>query len=392
MNFLTNEFGKAIDEWSPLPVNDVSVSYDKVPVAGETVTFQTGAIGFSQKVSADKAPIMSLVGDKVGSFWRMPKNLRLSNSTRLVEARVTALTETATSADVTITDEDYNLEQLFESPAATAGFVIVMRDPEGNELTGFIGGVAATGTSYVLDIYTTAALTTQSWVGTLSDFTLVAGETQFEIYSNESSIAWTTGTILTTEVNCPKDLSSNPEAVTIFLDGLSNGEYGVDYELGDIYYKKATTGTTDTIAYTSRAGTSSPVTVGDVSITKIGSTTITAAKAALEAEGADTLYDAAGDNTAQVCKASAGVLTKVTVYNPNSTWCFVPLYNTAAGSVTVGTTPPIDFVACPPYGTAYSDFAGSVKYGTAITYSCVATDPAGNTNPAVKLTVSFNYK
>jgi len=258
MNFLTNRLGRAIDQWNPLPTNDVSVSYDKVPVTGETVTFVTGAAGFSQTVSLNSAPVMNLIGDKVGSFWRSPNNLRLSNNDRQSTAIITAITETATAADVTITDPDYNLEQLFESPAATAGFIIVLRDPSGDELYGFIKGVAATSNSYVLSIFNTAALATQSWVGTLANFTLAVGTTKFEIYSNESSVAWTTGTVLTTEVPLPEDSDFDPQVVTQFLDGLSNGEYGVDYERGKLYYKKATTGTSDTIGYTTRSMTVVP--------------------------------------------------------------------------------------------------------------------------------------
>src|SRR3990167_2806446 len=108
MNFLTNKYGKEIDAWNPLPVNDVSISYDKVPVSGETVTFVTGAAGFTQSVAIDKAPVMNLLGDRIGSFWREPKNLRCTNENRMADARVTALVETASSATVTIWDPDYN--------------------------------------------------------------------------------------------------------------------------------------------------------------------------------------------------------------------------------------------------------------------------------------------
>lgn len=262
MNFLTNKYGQEVDQWNPLSVNDVSISYDKVSISGETVTFVTGAAGFSQSVSLDKAPVMNLLGDRVGSHWREARNLRCSNEYRMADARITGLVETATSATVTIWDPEFNLEQLFESPAATGKFVIVVRDPSGGTLYGFIGGVAASGNSYVLDVYSSPALSTQSWVGTLADFALVANSTQFEIYSNESSISWTTGTILTKEVKFPEHAQNDPQALTQFLDGLANGEYGVDYERGIIHYKKATTGTSDTIAYTSRAATAVTITSG----------------------------------------------------------------------------------------------------------------------------------
>lgn len=285
MNFLTNKYGQEVDQWNPLSVNDVSVSYDKIPVTGETVTFVTGAAGFTQSVSLDKAPVMNLLGDRVGSFWRLPKNLRATNINRMGTCKVTALTETATAADVTILDPDYNLEQLFETPSGTAGFVIVVRDDTGGELYGYIKGVSASGDSYTFSVYNTAAMATQSWVGTLSSFALSVGSTQFEIYSNESSLSWTTGTILTKEVPLPDHAAFDPQALTQWFDSLSNGDYGVDYEHGIIHYKKATTGTSDTLAYTTRASTSVTVATSGVTSTLVDDSAFGVATSAVSPVG-----------------------------------------------------------------------------------------------------------
>ncbi len=238
MNFLTDPQGKEITPTNPLPVGEVNFAREREAVTGETVAFVTGAAGFTGKVSLDKAPLANLTGDKVGSHWR--KNPLLSNS---VTSYVTAVVETATSATVTVFDTDRNLEQIFETPSGVAKAVIELTDPSGGTLYGYIGGVSASGNAYTLSVYNTAALATQSWVGTLSGFAFAAG-TRFTVYSNETSLAWTTGTVLTREVELPDGFGE-----VNFLDGLSNGDYGVDYERGTIYYKKATTGTSDTAAY-----------------------------------------------------------------------------------------------------------------------------------------------
>ena len=65
---------------------------------------------------------------------------------------------------------------------------------------------------------------------------------------NDTSFAFVTGTVLTTEIEF------NPlRSDTVQLAALSNGEYAVDYASGKILYKKATTGTSDTCNYKYRA-------------------------------------------------------------------------------------------------------------------------------------------
>jgi sporulation protein YlmC with PRC-barrel domain len=64
---------------------------------------------------------------------------------------------------------------------------------------------------------------------------------------DDTSFAFVTGTILTTEVAIDNSLSQ-----TAFLASLSQGEYAIDYVLGKIYYNKATAGTADTANYKTR--------------------------------------------------------------------------------------------------------------------------------------------
>lgn len=63
----------------------------------------------------------------------------------------------------------------------------------------------------------------------------------------DTSFAWVTGTVLTTEIDFRTDQDNTTQ-----LAAMSSGEYAIDYFTGLIRYKKATTGTSDTCNYTSR--------------------------------------------------------------------------------------------------------------------------------------------
>ena len=247
LNYSTDQFGRVIESTRPFPVRDVGVGTEREAVSAETITFVTGAAGFTGIVAPDKKPIANLRGDKVGSYWRQEKNLVLRAGPRNdgTVARITGVVETATMATVTIFDAQYNLEQLFEETAATRHHVIVITDASGDSLYGWVGAVAATGNSYVLNVHNAPTGGAQSWVGTLANFTFTnEGDAIFEAYSYESSFAWVTGTILTREV-AYQEGGTEVE----MLDAMANGDFAIDYFNGRILYKKATTGTTDTCNY-----------------------------------------------------------------------------------------------------------------------------------------------
>jgi hypothetical protein len=63
----------------------------------------------------------------------------------------------------------------------------------------------------------------------------------------DTSFAWVTGTILTTEVAYRYDVSDSVQ-----LAQLVQGEYAVNYDTGEIRYCKKTTGTSDTVNYSTR--------------------------------------------------------------------------------------------------------------------------------------------
>jgi hypothetical protein len=86
--------------------------------------------------------------------------------------------------------------------------------------------------------------------------------------------------------------------------------------------------------------------------------------------------------TAQVIKATAGQLYGYYIYNPEAAVTFVHFYNTAAASVTVGTTSPLFTVAVPAGAAANLSLPFGITFSNA-GWSCAATTTAGgNTAPA----------
>ena len=95
-------------------------------------------------------------------------------------------------------------------------------------------------------------------------------------------------------------------------------------------------------------------------------------------------------NSAQVIKASAGKLTGYYIYNPNSSATYVNFYNTAAASVTVGTTNPL-FNICIPATSAANLSGLKVAFSTAMSWSATTTG-GGNTAPSTALEATCWYK
>lgn len=100
-------------------------------------------------------------------------------------------------------------------------------------------------------------------------------------------------------------------------------------------------------------------------------------------------FDSDGDNTSQALKTSVGVLRKLHVINPNSSNCYVQLFDAATGDVTVGTTEPDYVVFVPAEGATIDDYK-NFKFSTAITYACTTT-ATGSGDPTTGLVVSALY-
>lgn len=96
-------------------------------------------------------------------------------------------------------------------------------------------------------------------------------------------------------------------------------------------------------------------------------------------------------NSAQAIKASAGNLIGYYIYNPNASAQFVQFYNTASGSVTVGTTNPLFMLTIPATSGANLWMPGGIAFSTAISWSATST-AGGNGAPASALDAVAWYK
>lgn len=272
MNYITDQSGKPHSRFYPQPVRDVGQASVVTPVTSEAITFAAGAAGLRGILNLAKSRVGDVGGALVGSHWREIQNLCLQSDS--LKRRIIGIVETATSATVTITDTELNLELLLEMTTGNSRFVIKLTDPTGNELYGYIRGIAASGNAYTITVNNTLAGGTQSWVGNTTNFvsTNVEG-CSFEIYAYSSSLSFGTGTILLQEKLYDPRMSD----FEVLLSLTTDGDYAVDYMRGRIFYRKATTGTSDTVNYTSVASASSGggVSATDNSAFTVGSSTTT---------------------------------------------------------------------------------------------------------------------
>lgn len=94
--------------------------------------------------------------------------------------------------------------------------------------------------------------------------------------------------------------------------------------------------------------------------------------------------------TAQAVKASAGQVYGYYLYNPEAAVTFVHFYNTAQGSVTVGTTNPLFSIQLPAGAAANMTFPFGVAFSTAITIAATTT-AGGNTAPSTGVSATIWY-
>jgi hypothetical protein len=95
--------------------------------------------------------------------------------------------------------------------------------------------------------------------------------------------------------------------------------------------------------------------------------------------------------TAQAIKASAGQMYGYYAYNPEAAVTFVHFYNTAAASVTVGTTNPLFTIQIPPASAANLTMPYGITFSNA-GWSCAATTTAGgNTAPSTGVSLTVWY-
>lgn len=97
-------------------------------------------------------------------------------------------------------------------------------------------------------------------------------------------------------------------------------------------------------------------------------------------------------STAQAIKASAGQLFGYYIYNPNTSATYVPIYNTAAASVTVGTTNPLMLLCIPASSAANCSFEHGITFSNAGWSVAATTTGGGNSAPSTALEAMFFYK
>ena len=95
--------------------------------------------------------------------------------------------------------------------------------------------------------------------------------------------------------------------------------------------------------------------------------------------------------TATSVKGSAGQVYGWYFYNPNASVAYVQFFNTASGSVTLGTTAPVYSLGIPATSGANVELSNGIAHSTAITIA-VTTTRAGSTSPGSSVDYNIFYK
>lgn len=90
-------------------------------------------------------------------------------------------------------------------------------------------------------------------------------------------------------------------------------------------------------------------------------------------------------------KASAGQVFGWYFYNPNASVAYVQFFNTASGSVTLGTTAPVYSLGIPASSAANVELSLGIAHSTAITIG-ITTTRAGSTGPGSTVDYNILYK
>jgi hypothetical protein len=399
---LRNQYGETVDPTQPIPTD--STGAKQLASQSDTLTYTGKAVAGGVTISSTTyKPIISMDGSQVGSHWNNEKNKVYDaeyDGFSRSDYWLTACIKTATAATVTIYDPNTDLEKAFESLTTTVKrFVAMVTDTGGNVLYGWIYGVAKSGNAYTFDIYNHRLLqTTQSWVGNTTDFDATSLK-KVEIFKYSSSLAFGTGTCLTEEVVCPREFSKSWKSQMEYAETLSNGQFFVDYMRGRIIGKRADTTVSETITYnilsnTGGGGGGGAVTIAD------GADVTQGAKADAKATATDTTavsmmsvmkqisymaqypvnatapssvrFTDLDETPAQAIKATGGNLHGWNVINPNTYAVYLKFYNTAAASVTVGTTAIVKTVFIPPEGF-YAEFYPEPMQTFSTAMSCACT-------------------
>jgi len=362
----------AVSKKTPMPVNDVTVSTDKIPVANAAVAFyysnagvrtvDAGQVaGVAVTIELDKAPIYNTEGTQVGdhkdsSFafaatdtFDVEVGMNTNDYKYLqkngVYSWLDKLTALTTNPDgTTLSNGEYKVDYVngtvygIKKDADTTesitywsrGFQVVVTSS---------GGVASGSPSYTEDVGAPAAI-----VGTATMFerddiittlTPVAGDWASMRCSAEGAL-WTqdfnSDAILsdTTAIKTAVQIIDN----SIYTDNGAGTATPV-VSMAGAHYKATLDTYSDNDAVTLHADING--------LLKVASTPSASAESAPSTVRLTDL----DETPAQAVKASAGNVYGWNFYNPNGYDVFVKFYNTASGSVTVGSTAVVETVHVP---------------------------------------------
>ena len=96
-------------------------------------------------------------------------------------------------------------------------------------------------------------------------------------------------------------------------------------------------------------------------------------------------------NTAVSVKATSGNLFGVECFNASAAVAYIQIFNTASGSVVLGTTTPIESYGIPAGADFVYESPFGISYTTAISVAATTTYN-GSTAPATALVCNFHYR
>lgn len=106
--------------------------------------------------------------------------------------------------------------------------------------------------------------------------------------------------------------------------------------------------------------------------------------------GGNSIFTGSVGSTATQVKSIGGQIYGWHFHNPNAAISYVQFFNTAVGSVTVGTTPPIYSIGIPANGTSQVELPMGLPHSTAIVVAATTTR-TGGTAPGSTVDVNVFY-
>lgn len=106
--------------------------------------------------------------------------------------------------------------------------------------------------------------------------------------------------------------------------------------------------------------------------------------------GGNAIHTSSITNTVTQVKSSLGQVYGWHIFNPNAATVYVQFFNTANGSVTLGTTTPVISIGIPASGAIQAVWPIGLGFNTAINVA-VTTTRAGSTAPASSVDLNIFY-